>query len=151
MHPALELAGRLRDEADLLRRRGLEREARMEESIAGEIELALRAHDLEELTVADAALESGYSERRLRELVREGKIPDHRPADSQGEIRIRRCDLPRKPAGDRSPVQREGDIGSRLLAARRGLRSRSNAGSGTVARSAPQRGPEQGGTDGPHR
>lgn len=104
-----ELIVRLREEADLLRRRGLEREAALEESIVDEIETALWAHAHEELDLHDAADESGYSRKRLRELVREGKIPDVRPEGSSGPIRVRRCDLPRKPSSDRdrlSPVDR---------------------------------------------
>lgn len=93
----------------MLRRRGLEREAILEDSIVDDIESALRAHVQEELDLAAAAAESGYSKKRLRELVREGKIPDVRPDGSSGRIRIRRCDLPRKPGREReqlSPVDR---------------------------------------------
>lgn len=104
-----ELVARLREEAELLRRRGLEREAKLEDSIADEVEIALRAYTREELDLRQAAAESGYSRKRLRELVRSGKLPDVRPQGSSGPIRIRRCDLPRKPAGDRdhaTPVDR---------------------------------------------
>lgn len=101
--PLDELADRLRDEAELFRRRGLDREADLEESLAEEVEEALRAHRREELTLKEAAAESGYSVKRLRELVRKGKIPDNRPDGSRGTIRVRRRDLPRKPAGDRDP------------------------------------------------
>ena len=72
--------------ADLLLRR-----------LAGELTAAWREWDAEELDISQAAAESGYSEARLRELAREGSIPDNRPPGSQGPIRIRRCDLPRKP------------------------------------------------------
>lgn len=93
----------------MLRRRGLEREATLEDSIVDEVESALRAHAQQELDLQEAATESGYSKKRLRELVREGKIPDIRPEGSSGPIRVRRCDLPRKPGADReqlSPVDR---------------------------------------------
>lgn len=98
-----DLVKQLRGEVELLRRRGLEREARLEESIAEDVELALRDYAYEELPLREAAAESGYSVKRLRELVHEGKIPDGRPDGTQGEIRIRRCDLPRKPASHREP------------------------------------------------
>lgn len=119
MTPLEELVARLRKEADQLRRRGLEREAAFEDSIADDVERALRAHVQEELDLREAASESGYSRKRLRELVREGKIPDVRSDGSSGPIRIRRCDLPRKPAADRdqlSPVDR---LEARLREARR--------------------------------
>lgn len=117
--PLEELVARLREEAEMLRRRGLKREAKLEDSIVEEIESALRAHAQEELDLHEAAAESGYSRKRLRELVREGKIPDVRPDGSAGTIRIRRCDLPRKPGSDReqlSPVDR---LETRLRESRR--------------------------------
>ncbi len=52
------------------------------------------------LTLAQAASESGYSERRLREMIDEDSLPN---AGRKGAPRIRRADLPRKPgakAGD---------------------------------------------------
>ena len=56
-----------------------------------------RERQTEELSIPQAAEESGYSETRLRELVRAGAISDGRPPGSQGPITIRRGDLPRKP------------------------------------------------------
>lgn len=100
---------RLREEAEMLRRRGLEREATLEDSIVDEIECALRAYAQQELDLQEAAAESGHSKKCLRELVREGKIPDVRPEGSSGPVRIRRCDLPWKPGADLeqlSPVDR---------------------------------------------
>lgn len=105
MDPLAALTAKLRDEAELMRQRGLEREARLEESIVEEIETALRAWQHEELTVQEAAEESGYSPKTLRRMVRKGRIPDSRPDASQAEIRIRRRDLPRKPGGERDPVR----------------------------------------------
>lgn len=103
--PLADLAAGLREEAALFRRRGLEREARLEESIAEDVEAAVRDYRREELTVAEAAAESGYSEKSLRRMVREGRIPDRRPSGSQGgAIRIRRRDLPRKPGAERDAV-----------------------------------------------
>lgn len=105
MSPFEELVARLRREAELLRRRGLEREARLEESIAEDVEAALRDWRHEELTVAEAADESGYSPKTLRRMVREGRIPDSRPEGSKGKIRVRRRDLPRKPGAERNQVR----------------------------------------------
>ena len=64
------------------------------EGCARELEDALRAAQDALLTVSQAASESGYSERRLRELLAEGKIPN---AGQPGASRIRRADIPRKP------------------------------------------------------
>ena len=81
--------------------------------VSGELRAALRQWETEELSTAQAARESGYSESRLRELVREGAIPDSRPPGSQGPILIRRCDLPRKPGAPAlSPVD---DLAERIL------------------------------------
>lgn len=63
---------------------------------AGELEATFRAWWLAELTVAEAAAEAGYSEERVRELIREGRVEGNR-AGKAGPLRVRRCDLPRKP------------------------------------------------------
>jgi hypothetical protein len=60
---------------------------------AQELEEAIRAAQDEQLTLQEAALESGYSVRRLRELVADGSIPQ---AGEKGRPRIRRGDLPRR-------------------------------------------------------
>jgi hypothetical protein len=60
---------------------------------AGELEQALREAADAELTLGEAARESGYSDRRLRELIADGSIPQ---AGRKGAPRIRRGDLPRK-------------------------------------------------------
>lgn len=60
---------------------------------ADELEAALRASADEELTLAEAARESGFADRTLREKLAKGEIPNvgrkHAP-------RIRRGDLPRR-------------------------------------------------------
>lgn len=84
-------------EADSLREYGVESVAEALERCAADLDSSLRAYERERLALPQAVEESGYSAKRLRELVREGKIPDTRPEGSQGEIRIRRGDLPRKP------------------------------------------------------
>jgi hypothetical protein len=66
------------------------------ERAAAELEGALREAAEEPLTLAEASAESGYSERRLRELVAAGEIPQ---AGRKHAPRIRRADLPRRPGG----------------------------------------------------
>lgn len=107
MSPLDDLLARLRREAALFRRRGLEREARLQESVAEDVEAALRDWRHEELTVAEASEESGFAEKTLRRMVREGRLPDSRPDGSRAEIRVRRCDLPRKPGAERDDAVRE--------------------------------------------
>ncbi len=64
------------------------------ETAALELEQALRAAELEALTLRQASRESGYDEDYLGEMVREGKIPN---AGRKHAPRILRRDLPRKP------------------------------------------------------
>lgn len=61
---------------------------------ASELEEALLARADELLTLADAAAVSGYSARRLRELIADGTIPQ---AGRKHAPRIRRADLPVRP------------------------------------------------------
>ena len=77
-----------------LRRYGADGPARALEAAATELDAALREHADEVLTLAEAARESGYSTRRLRELLADGTIPQ---AGRRGAPRIRRGDLPRRP------------------------------------------------------
>jgi hypothetical protein len=60
---------------------------------ADELEVALRAAADEELTLEQAAQASGYSTRRLRELLADGTIEN---AGRKGAPRVRRGDLPRR-------------------------------------------------------
>lgn len=115
--PMGELATRWRSEAEFLRAHGALEAAITKERDASELESTWQAWYVEELTISQAATESGYSPDRLRELVREGRIPGLRSADSRGEIHLRRCDLPRRPAGGSvEPVEALAD---RVLAGRR--------------------------------
>ena len=91
------LAASWRREAEVLRSYGAADRADTAERHATEMERAFRDWGRQELPISEATDWSGYSAERLRELVREGKIPDGRPSGSQGKIQIRRCDLPRKP------------------------------------------------------
>lgn len=81
---------------------------------ADELDAALRAQADETLTLVQASAESGYSTRRLRELVADGTVPN---AGRKGAPRFRRADLPRKPRtsnGAYSAVDDAQDILGRL-------------------------------------
>lgn len=86
----------LRGEAEHLGAFGAGEASRACSHIADELESAFRRWWLEDMTVAEAREESGYSEERLREMVREGTLPAGRNAP-HGQLRLRRCDLPRRP------------------------------------------------------
>ncbi len=108
-----EFAGRLRDEAERLRSWGAAEAAGACARAADELESKFRGWWLGTLSVADAAAASGYSEERLRELARDGKLPASRAAEG-GPMLLRRCDLPRRPT---APPGRSGivDLETRLL------------------------------------
>ena len=89
-----ELIRRWATEAELLEGYGAAEAASATRRHAQELSEALRAADDEELTLEAAAKESGYSRRRLRELVASGDVPN---AGRKGAPRIRRADLPRRP------------------------------------------------------
>lgn len=119
MNPLAETVARWRREAETLRAYGAKALAEACERHAEELEDAWAAYWREELTVEQAAEESGYSPGYLRDLVREGALPDPRPEGSQGRIRIRREDLPRKPAaarGEQSPDSAVADLLDRIRA-----------------------------------
>lgn len=61
---------------------------------AAELEEAMHAAADEALTLGEAAEQSGYSRRRLRELIADGTVPN---AGRKGAPRIRRGDLPMRP------------------------------------------------------
>jgi hypothetical protein len=75
----------LRRRAEERRREGLMQAAEQYELVARELEAKQHIHLDEVLTLAEAALETGYSITQLRRLVR------------SGEITLRRGDLPRRP------------------------------------------------------
>jgi len=76
---------------------GDEPRARSLEWAALRVEQALRDESDQLLTLAQAAELSGYHPDSLARMVRDGQIPDLRPPNSKGTIRIRRGDLPIKP------------------------------------------------------
>lgn len=88
-----------REDAERLRTYGDARGAELLETVAGQLDAAMREAADEVLTLEEAAKASGYSKRRLRELVAEGKVPN---AGEKGRPRLLRRDLPVKP-GKRRP------------------------------------------------
>jgi len=99
-----ELAGIWRRHAEMLRRYGDDRGATVLEALAGQLEEAIQEQECEVLTLSQAADESGYSKRRLRELVAEGKLPNQ---GERGRPRILRGDLPVKPVKQRDRAGQE--------------------------------------------
>jgi len=71
-----DLAARWHTEADLLERRGASSHAQALRACASELEQHVTAWELERLTIAQAAEESGYSEAQLRrQFPRQRTIP----------------------------------------------------------------------------
>jgi len=101
-----------RSEATLLRRRGAHQQADVLESCAADLEAWLREHDLEALTLEQAAIESGYSYSALQKKVAGGELAN---VGKKHAPRIRRADLPRKA----TRLQTANDIAEVALAARR--------------------------------
>jgi hypothetical protein len=66
------------------------------------------------VTLEEAGEISGYHPEHLSRLVREGKIPDLRPAGSRGRIRIALTDLPTKPGHKRPERGRIAEIAAKL-------------------------------------
>lgn len=78
------LLDRWQGEAETLRQRGAPAQADALLACCRELEEALTQHDLETLTIRDAAAESGYSESQLRRMFK-------------GQPTVSRGALPRKP------------------------------------------------------
>ena len=87
----------LRERSALLGGYGAREASEALQKAASELEASFRAWWLSELSVSEAATEAGYSQERMRELIREGRIEGERSGKA-GPFRVRRCDLPRKPA-----------------------------------------------------
>jgi hypothetical protein len=81
---------------DLRRWAAAEGAARALECVADELEAAVQHEGGEPLTLADAALASGYSADHLGRLVRRGKLPNHGRPNAP---RVRPADLPYKSTG----------------------------------------------------
>jgi len=101
---------------------GAEPQARSLEWAALQVERALRDESEQLLTLTQAAELSGYHPDSLARMVRDGQIPDLRPPNSKGRIRIRRADLPIKPGRPHTPDADVRELASRL--ARRGKEGR---------------------------
>jgi hypothetical protein len=89
---------------------------------ARKVEQALRDESDQLLTLAEASAISGYHPDSLARMVRDGQIPDLRPSNSKGMIRIRRADLPIKPGRAHTPRADVRELASRL--AKRGKEGR---------------------------
>ncbi len=94
---------------------GDEGRARSLEWAARMVEQALRSESDELLTLPEASEISGYHPDSLARMVRDGQIPDLRPAGSKSMIRIRRGDLPIKPGNPHTPLADVRELASRLL------------------------------------
>jgi len=109
-----ELAARWREQAEGYARDGATGQAAVLRRVADELEQGCRAWCEAELSLAEAAAESGYSTDRLRELVAEGRLPS---AGAAGALRVRRADLPRRPRRPSLGVVE--DLAERVEAGRR--------------------------------
>ena len=94
---------------------GDEARARTLEWAAQKVEQALSDETDELLTLPEASEISGYHPDSLARMVRDGQIPDLRPANSKGMIRIRQADLPIKPGPPHTPDADVRELASRLL------------------------------------
>lgn len=99
LDPLLRLADDWRADAERLREYGAKGQARACEKHAEELENRLRHWEMEALSVAEAAEESGYTTRHVRRLIEDGTLPN---AGDSSSPKVRRRDLPRKP-GNRRP------------------------------------------------
>ena len=102
-----------RSQVETLRKLGAGAQAAVLESCAEELEVALREHDLEALTLQGGSKESGYSYSALQKMVAKGKVPN---VGDKNRPRVRRGDLPRKagqlPTG---PSDCEPDLAGTIL------------------------------------
>jgi hypothetical protein len=106
-----------RDRAEQLRRWARAEGAAVAwEAAAAELEASLRAAEDEALTLAEAVAESRYSDRRLREMIAEGLIPN---AGRKHAPRIRRADLPRRPGRTSTATYDATEDAARLMLRKR--------------------------------
>lgn len=96
--PLTQMVAAWRAEAELLRRRGQTGPADMADSFAVDLEQALHSWETEELTLGQAAEESGYSYSHLQQMHTSGKLAT---SGNGGRPLVRRCDLPCKANGSR--------------------------------------------------
>lgn len=87
----------LRGKAAEYQRDGVDVAARVYARLADELEEGWQQHGEEELSIAEAARESGYDESAIRKMRKSGRLPE---GPNGG---IRRRDLPRKPGHGVTP------------------------------------------------
>ena len=87
----LDLAAGWREDADLLRNHGAVEAATTSELHARQVINAVERAEDERLTVPEAALESGFAERTIRQQIAERKLEN---VGAKGRPRVRRGDLP---------------------------------------------------------
>ncbi len=87
-------------------------------SVADEIEERALAHALEELTLSDAAEESGYSYSAIQKMVASGELSN---LGDKGNPRVLRGDLPRKAIVPTTRKSGEPDLAGMILGAREGF------------------------------
>ncbi len=96
-----------------LDRFGASAQAKAVRQCIADLRAELEAHDAALLTLAEASTWSGYSKRRIRELVSEGKLENH---GATGSPRFRRSELPRKAKTSSADFDVDGEV-ARLLEA----------------------------------
>ena len=100
-----------REQAEMLRHRGADAQARALESCAEDHEERLRSWYLESLTLHDAAEESGIAYSTLQQKVATGDLPN---SGEKGSPRILRCDLPSR-GGRSTQTKGEPDLAGEIL------------------------------------
>lgn len=100
---------------DFSKRRALVDGASVCEDALALFEDYLEARDQVLLTPTEAGEISGYNPEHLTRLVRQGKIPDLRPAGSKGSILIRLSELPRKPGHPQANMSDVNQIAERMF------------------------------------
>ena len=104
-----ELAEGWKAEAVVLRKRGAAVQAEVLESCAADHEQAVQEWQNEELTLHEAAEESGYSYSALQQM-------KDLHVGTSGSPRLRRCDLPRRPGrSSRSLANSPPDLADEIL------------------------------------
>lgn len=93
------LLDKWRQEAALYEQRGMTNFAVMARSFAEDLELFVRVHALEALTLEEASRESGYSRDHLSRMISEGRLEN---IGGAGQTRLARGSLPKKPPKSRA-------------------------------------------------
>jgi hypothetical protein len=91
---------------------GAEGHAQLCAQIASELESEFHEYWLTELPITEAAKESGYSEDRLRKMVRDNVLPHRKGGGTKGHLFIARKDLPKRPQAQEPALS---SVGERLL------------------------------------